>query len=342
MRNLPRIFILPAAGALLAALACGRQAAAPEPPPLPTAKVRLAGPVQGDGAGWIAVTLSATQRATLSTRLAASVRKVHVNEGQRVAAGALLVSLADDDLQAGLKAAQAAVDAAGAQHRRIEALLKQDAAIPAEMDGATTQLAQAQAAVAQIQANLGYTQIRAPFAGVVQNRMVNEGAFVGPGAPLVDLEGQGALELVGSLSEAEARGLKLSQKLAFEGDGQTGVAEITALATGGDPVSHRGTLRARVLKGQQALRTGSFARLRLPAAPAQGLAGLFVPRTALVQRGELTGVFVVRDGKAEMHWLSLGEAQGDRIPVRAGLAANLQVIDTPEALVDGQPVEVQR
>jgi len=141
MSHLQRLRLLPAAGALLAALACGRHPAAPEPPP--AVKVRLAAPAQGDGAGWVAATLTATQRATLSTRLAASVRTIHVHEGQRVAAGDLLVSLADDDLQAGLKAAQAAVDAAGAQHRRIEALLKQDAAIPAEMDGATTQRAQA-------------------------------------------------------------------------------------------------------------------------------------------------------------------------------------------------------
>ena len=40
--------------------------------------------------------------------------------------------------------------------------------------------------------------------------MVNEGAFVGPGQPLLELEGQGALELEGSLSEAEAAGLKIS------------------------------------------------------------------------------------------------------------------------------------
>jgi len=97
-----------------------------------------------------------------------------------------------------------------------------------------------------------------------------------------------------------------------------------------------------VLKGKDALRTGSFARLRLPAAQGQGPAGLSVPRSALVQRGELSGVFVARDGKAEMHWLSLGEPQGDRIPVRAGLAPGQQVIDAPEALVDGQPVEVLR
>ena len=273
--------------------------------------------------------------------MAAAVRQVHANEGQQVAAGALLISLADDDLQSGLKAAQAAEAAAAAYHRRIESLLKQDAAIPAEMDAASAQLAQAQAAVAQVKANIGYTQIRAPFAGVVQARMVDEGAFVGPGAPLVTVEGQGAMELDGSLSEAEAKGLRIGMKLPFEADGQTGLAEITALSTGGDPVSHRGTLRARIVKGGARLRTGSFARIQLPRAQAQGPAPLLVPAGALVRRGELSGVFVARDGKAELHWLSLGEAQDGQFPVRAGLAAGDQVIDPPEGVVDGQPVEVQ-
>ena len=334
-----RLFILPA---LIAGLACGKHET-PLAPALPAAQVRLAQAAADAGSGWIAATLTAARRATLSTRMAASVRRVHVTEGQHVAAGALLVSLADEDLQSGLRAAQAAEAAAAAQHRRIEALLRQDAAIPAEMDGAVTQLAQARAAVAQMQANIGYTQIRAPFAGVVQARLVDEGAFVGPGTPLVELEGQGALELVGTLSEAEARGLKIGARLPFEADGQAGTAEITALATGGDPVSHRGTIRARVLKGV-ALRTGSFARIRLPQTqdPAQGPGAVMVPASALVRRGELTGVFVARDGKAELHWLSLGEAQGAQVPVRAGLAAGETVIDQPGDLRDGQPVQVQR
>ena len=339
-----RIAILPAVGVLIAGLACGRHAAV-EAPVLPTAKVHLAKAAPGSGSGWIAATLTASRRATLSTRMAAAVRQVHANEGQQVAAGALLISLADEDLQSGLKAAQAAEAAAAAYHRRIESLLKQDAAIPAEMDAANAQLAQAQAAVAQVKANIGYTQIRAPFAGVVQARMVDEGAFVGPGAPLVTLEGQGALELDGSLSEAEAKGLRIGMRLPFEADGQSGMAEITALATGGDPVSHRGTLRARIVKGggntAPSLRTGSFARIQLPRAQAQGPAPLLVPAGALVRRGELSGVFVARDGRAELHWLSLGEAQDGQFPVRAGLAAGDKVIDPPEGVVDGQPVEVQ-
>ena len=102
-----RIAILPAVGLLIAGLACGRHAPV-EAPVLPTAKVHLAKAAPGSGSGWIAATLTASRRATLSTRMAASVRRVHANEGQQVAAGALLISLADDDLQSGLKAAQAA------------------------------------------------------------------------------------------------------------------------------------------------------------------------------------------------------------------------------------------
>ncbi|BDU73472.1 efflux RND transporter periplasmic adaptor subunit [Mesoterricola silvestris] len=323
--------------ALIAGLACGRHEA-PQAPALPPAKVRLVSPGAAGDAGWVAATLTATRRATLSTRMAASVTRVLANEGQRVAQGALLVSLADGDLQSGLKAAETAVAAAQAHHRRIEALAKINASTPSELEMAATNLAQAQAGLAGVKANLAYTQIRAPFAGVVQSRMVNEGAFVGPGQPLIELEGQGALELEGSVSEQEAKALRMGLKVPFEAEGRSGSAEITALSTGGDPVSHRGTVRARIL-GAAGFRSGSFARIKVPGAAQEGLS---VPTSALVVRGELSGVFVARDGKAELRWLSLGDARGGAVAVRAGLKAGEAVIDAPGALVDGQPIEVSK
>ena len=307
---------------------------------LPTAKVHLVANGGGSAAeSWVAATLSATQRATLSTRMAASVKKVHVVEGSRVTAGTLLVSLADDDLQSGLKAAEAGLAAATAYHRRVEALQKLGASTPSEFEMAQTQLAQAQAGLAGVKANIAYTQIRAPFAGVVQARRVSDGDFVGPGMPLVDLEGQGSLELQATVSESESRSLKSGQTLPFESDGHSGLAQITALSPGGDPISHRSSLRARIIKSGGDLRTGSFARLQLPFS-AKATEELSVPRTALVQRGELNGVFIIKDGKAQLRWLSLGEAIGDRFPVKAGLAKGEAVVDQPGDLKDGQPVEV--
>ncbi len=324
-------------GSLLGTLACGHKEVRPEAKALPKVAVSLVAQGSPDGGAWVAATLQSTRTAMMATRMAAQVRRVLVEEGQRVSAGTLLIALGDEDLQGQLKAAQTGLATIEAHHRRIQALQAQKASTIAELEQVEAQVAQAQAGVTALKANIAYTQIRAPFSGVVQSRKVSEGDFVGPGMPLLELVGTGEQELVATLSEAEVRGLKLGTKVAFEADGVEGEAQITALAPGGDPYSHKGTLRAKVLKPKD-LRQGSFARIRVP-----GLAvpqSLSVPQSALVQRGELTGVFVAKDGQAELRWISLGEGTGSFLPVRSGLKDGEKVIDHPGALQDGQPIEL--
>jgi RND family efflux transporter MFP subunit len=333
-RSLP---ILIALGLVAGGLACSKKETLAEAPQLPKATVRLIPAAGADGSVWIAASVQSTRSANISTRMAAQVRRVHAQEGQRVEAGALLLSLSDDDLQGGLKAAETGLSTAEAYLRRVQNLQALKASTPAELEQATAQTAQAQAGVSALKAQIAYTQIRAPFAGVVQARRVNEGDFVGPGMPLMEFVSEGSLELVASISEDEAKALKSGQKLRFECEGKEGTATITALSPGGDPISHRGTLRAAVT-GPKGLRTGAFARFE---APGLKLQGLTVPRSALVQRGELTGVFVATNGKAELRWLSLGEASGDRLPVKSGLKSGESVIDAPGDLKDGQPLEIQ-
>ena len=61
---------------------------------------------------------------------------------------------------------------------------------------------------------------------------------------------------------------------------------------------------------------------------------------ALLGSVSQAGVFVAAAGQAQLRWLALGEEVGDRVPVRAGLAADEAVIDSPGALHDGQRIEV--
>jgi RND family efflux transporter MFP subunit len=279
------------------------------------------------------------EHATLSTRVAATASEVHVREGQRVARGQVLIALAAPDLQGALTAAEAGLAAAVAQEQRIRTLLAQRAATTAEQDQATAQRAQAEAGVVAARTNLGYAQLRAPFSGTVRTRRVEPGDLVGPGQPLLDLEGD-ALELSASLSEAEARGLSLGTNLPFEADGWKGTATVTALTPGGDPVTHRRAVLAKVTHTAGVLRTGDFVRLQLPATVRSG-SRAWVPRSALVERGDLTGVFLATDGRAVLRWISVGEAVGEGVAVRAGLKDGDRVVDAPGALRDGQPVEVQ-
>jgi len=300
-------------------------------------------PVQREtasGGHLVPASVLAARRATVGTRIAAHVDSVHVEEGQRVKHGELLVSLADPALRGALAGAESAHAAAAAHERRIRALVAERAATASELEMATAQRAQADAAVAAARANLGYVQIRAPFAGTIQARRVSAGDMVGPGQPLLELEGD-ELELQASLTEAEAHGLAVGRALPFVAGEARGTAEITALTPGGDPVSHRRGLRARVRKVDGELRSGAFARLEVPGAAPEDAGGAWVPRSALVERGDLTGVFVASGGKAELRWVSLGEPAGDGFAVRAGIRREETVIDAPGALRDGDPVEVQ-
>ena len=235
-------------GLLLGTLGCGHKEAQAEAKVLPKVAVALVAQGSPEGGVWVAGTLQSTRTAMIATRMAAQVKRVLVQEGQRVAAGALLMALGDEDLQGQLKAAETGLAVVEAHHRRILALQAQKASTLSELEQAQAQVAQAQAGVTALKANIAYTQIRAPFSGIVQSRKVNEGDFVGPGMPLLELVGDGEQELVASLSDDEAKGLKAGSRLKFETEGIQGEAQITALAPGGDATSHKGTVRAKVLK----------------------------------------------------------------------------------------------
>lgn len=334
-----------AAFALAGALGGGYAAATgerdrPGQASLPSTKVKLVEVAPGQGAGWAAANLAASQTATLSTRLSATVRSVAVEEGARVKRGDLLLRLSDDDVRAQLAAAETGLASASAHERRIRELVAQRAATPSELEQAEAQRAQAQAAVAGAKASLAYTELRAPFDGIVQSKRVNAGDLVGPGQPLLDVQGAG-LEVQASLSEDEAQGLRRGQRLQLQAGDHRGEVEVTALTPGGDPLSHRRFLRARLVAGGEGLRSGTFARVQVPGAPAAPKQ-VWVPRTALIERGDLTGVFVADQGRALLRWISLGEPTGESYPVRAGLKPGEAVIDAPGALRDGQVVEVVR
>ena len=123
----------------------------------------------------------------------------------------------------------------------------------------------------------------------------------------------------------------------FRAGAVEGLARVSALSPGSDAVSHRGTLRATVVSSAGPLRPGDFARLQLPSAA--GEERIWVPRSSVVRRGDLAGVFLVANGRAELRWLAMGEEAGDPVAVRAGLAPSDAVVRTPGTLRDGDPVE---
>lgn len=323
--------------AVLVLLAAGCSGTpSPAAPELPPTRVKLVPAEELGERAWVPATVSAVDHAVLATRVSARVAELTVAEGTRVKRGDVLVRLSDDDVRATLRAAESQREVAEAQVRRIQALRAANAATATEIDAAMTARADAIARMEVARATLADTVLRAPFDAVVQRKWVSRGQLVAPGAPLLELDGT-VVELTGTLSEAEATGVAVGAEVPFRVSTVQGTATLVALSPGGDPLSHRSAFRARPAKDAPALRSGDFGRIGVKGTGGPRRA---VPRSAVVQRGDLSGVFVLADGRAALRWLRLGEPEGDQLPVLAGLGPGERVIDAPASLHDGQRVEV--
>ena len=327
----------------VAAAACGGGGDPQGAPPVPTvgapvgvrsALVRRAG---GAGLTPVAAELRARESATLAARAPAAVTELPVREGERVARGAVVARLDDRALRGAEQAAEAAVSAAEADAGRLEVLHAREAATPQELEQARSRAATAQAGLAAAREARGYTVLTAPFAGRVARRPVDVGDVVGPGTPVLVLEGD-ALELVASVDAAQVARLAPGQEWEARIDGRPEPVRvrIRSVAPSGDAGTHRFEVRADVPRLPE-LRAGVFARLLLESEA--GESRLLVPASAVFERGGLVGVYVLDEGLARLRWIAAGSRTGDEIEVRAGLAEGERVAVTPAGLSDGRAVQ---
>jgi RND family efflux transporter MFP subunit len=342
-----RITLLSALGAGLLAGACGKasepsnKATAGEtgaPIKITAVDVRSTGE---SGGTEIPASIESSRRAVLSSRLAASIIELNAREGDSVNAGTVLVRLEDIALKAALSAAEASDQAATRDLKRNEALLAKGAATRNEVENATTEAERTRSAVVAAREALSNASVRAPFAGRIVRKVASVGDIVNPGQPLLELEGSGGLEVVASIESAIHDRLRVGQKIEVRLDGIAApfLATIHDLAASADPSTHRFTLRADIASAP-GVRAGLFARI-LVSAPG-GEPRVLVPAGAILRRGGLTGVYVIRDGHAWLRWIAPGDAFGDSIEVRAGLDAKERVALEPSRLSDGAPVSEAR
>ncbi len=292
-------------------------------------------------------------RATAAAQLMGRVVAADFDEGQRVSAGQVLVRLEDAALQAAHARAQAELGAARSARRlaektavRLRNLFEQQAASQQMLDDAETAFARAESAekaarqaLVQASVQLDYSAIAAPFDGYIVRKFAQVGDMAAPGAPLFILEQLDSLKVEVLLPEHRrvAAGERVQVEIAALDRRVDG--RVLAQVQAADPRSR--TFRAKIAIGNVDGRIGSgmFARALLPKAPRSAL---LVPAAALVRKGQLEGVYVVAEGRAQLRWLRLGDRLGDDFEVLSGLNEGDQVVLGPSAdLRAGRLVEVR-
>lgn len=328
--------------AIVTTAACARST---PPPSSERAAARVVALVAVDAPGpetlTVPANVQARERAALVARVPGSVVALPFHEGESVRQGEIVARIEDGALRSGAAAAEAERTAAEADLARVETLLGRGAATAQEADQARARAAATRAGVASAREALGYAVLRAPFAGHVSARPAHVGDVVMPGTPLVEIEGEGGLEVVATIEASGVARLRVGAEVGVDVDGQAAplTAVVRAVSEAGDPATHRVQVRAD-LPAVEGMRSGLFARLRLAggSAPADA-ARVTVPASALVRRGGLTGVYVVREGRARLRWIAAGEAGAGAVEVRAGLDPGERVVRDPAGLTDGAAVQ---
>ncbi len=205
---------------------------------------------------------------------------------------------------------------------------------------AQAQIDQAKADIVAAQVAAGYGRIAAPAGGVVVAKSIEVGATATPGAPLLVIEDAAQHRLEAAVEESRIGQIKLKDSSRVRIDALGGeelagtVAEILPAA---DPMSRSYTVKID-LPSSSSLRSGLYGTARFAGGRRQALT---VPAKAIVQRGQLTGVFVVDDANiARLRLIKTGKTFGDGVEVLSGLSEGERIaVDGFAKVNDGSRVQ---
>jgi RND family efflux transporter MFP subunit len=285
--------------------------------------------------------VEAVDQATLAAQTAGRVAETPVDVNDAVRKGQLLVKLRATEQVSGLGQADAALQAAAAREaqaraqyeriadmyqRKVVARTTYDEALAAR-DAATAGLAAARAAVDSAREGVAYTEVRAPYDGVVTARHVQAGEAVAPGMPLVAIAGSGPLRVIASVPQATAAQVRASRTANVYVEDRVIAATSITVYPAADPESGTFRARAELPDSPAGLAPGMHAKVGFVTGEAPRTT---VPRQAIVERSELRAVYVVTPaGEVVLRQVRLGRALGDEVEVIAGLAAGERVATEP-------------
>jgi RND family efflux transporter MFP subunit len=299
-------------------------------------------------------TLAAELRTELTANGSGRVVKTFVERGQQVEHGALLAQLdvrsaaaSAAEAGAGVASAKTQLDAARAECERYDALVVRGAITKQEHDRQTANCKEQLAAVAVSQARatsasiaVGDGTIRAPFSGVVTERLVSIGDYVQPSSKVVTLVVSNPLRLKLTVPERRIGDVKEGALVSFAAagvPGRTFTGTVKYVSGEVRPTTRDVVVEATVANGDGALLPGMFVDASLYAGERPMPV---VPKVAVFATGEEKSIYVVNDKHLELRIVKLGVEAGDAFAVDEGAkAGELVVLNPSPAMTDGAPVE---
>lgn len=289
--------------------------------------------------------VEAINQSTVSAQTSGRVVDLPYDVGDYVEQGAVIVRFTGTEQRARSQAQEAGL--AEAKARLAEAQLAYDRTkdvyarklvakaqldkAAAELDSAKARHEGAQATLAEARENLGYTVIRAPYAGIVVARHVQMGETVTPGRPLMSGVSLEHLRAVVEIPQQHIGPLRKHRKarVILPGGGSVEAAELR-IPPNADPATHTFRVLVTLPPGKHEVFPGTLVKVAFVSGEEERL---LVPGNALVRRGEVNGVYVLdAQSRIGLRYLRTGTPVADgNVPVLAGLMSGERVVLDPIA-----------
>ncbi len=288
-------------------------------------------------------TIQAVNQGTVAAQTSGRVVGLHVDVNDVVKQGDILLEISAQQQSAALDAALAEQISAEAQNRDAQAQVKryrklfpQGAISQDQMDSAEARarssaaaVKAAIAAVAQAKESLGYTSIRAPYAGVVTQRHVELGETVAPGTPLLSGFSLNQLRVETDIPQRYQQQIHSAEQFRIRlDDGTRLTPEQYTLFSYADPQSHSFKVRLELAPEQGGLYPGMWVKAELQLG-ARDI--LLIPAAAVIRRGELSAVYRIDGERRILNPIRVGQQFGDQLEVLSGLEAGDQIALQPFA-----------
>ncbi|BBP46658.1 RND transporter [Thiosulfatimonas sediminis] len=293
------------------------------------------------------------QKARIASRLMGYIKGLDVKVGDKVSRGSLLFSIDSTDIKSQIAQAQSAYAQAEAglkdaklDYDRFSQLYKEDSVSKQQFDKIRLQysvaqenLAAAKSGLNQAKSQLDYANVRAPFSGVIVEKLSTAGDLAAPGNPVVVIENLTSLsvqtQVAGELYAVLRNGDEAM--VLIDGQDEPMVGTIYTMVSAADPKSRTHTVKLS-LPAVTNINSGTFARVSFKRGERQAM---MVPKSAIVERAGIEGVFVVQDGRAMFNMVRTGISIGDSIEIQSGLNLGEQVVVTNnQSMLNGDFVEI--
>lgn len=309
--------------------------------------------------------IEASQSANISTRVMGYITMLKVKVGDRVSKGQLLATISNQDMlakraqaDAMIAEAQAAVSSAQKDFDRFTILYKQQSATAKELDNVTLQYTSAKARMEgarqmrnEVNAMLGYTNLTAPFSGIVTQKLADAGSMANPGMPVLTIEQSGSYQVSASVAENTINQVHQGTEAivtikAIDKTIKGTVTQInqSSLYTGGQYI-----IKVSIPdKDKTGLYAGMYASVSIPIkekviVKSTGNAVL-VPLSSIEHKDQLTGLYTISSNNtALLRWVRLGKTFGNKVEVLTGLEKNETFIVSADGkLYNGVKVAIRK